>query len=271
MINIFNYLDPAEYLKDSHKELKTLKPSFSIRAWARQLGMKSHAPLHDVLNKRRMVPKKLIPKLCKSLQLEGRHKDYFEALVEFQRSKSYEEKEFYKQKLDKLSPSKQREISDLEAYKYITDPHHIIISELTQLKHFQPTAGWVKQHLRFSKNLKEIEDIYNRLKKLEIIEEKNNKVIKTTEHIYTKDEIKSEAIQQYHKICADLAKEQISKQDLSEREFNSIAFNIKKESLPKIKEAMREFVNRLIDEHEAKAHQGDETYQLNMHLFSLSK
>ena len=160
MINIFNYLDPAEYLKDSHKELKTLKPSFSIRAWARQLGMKSHAPLHDVLNKRRMVPKKLIPKLCKSLQLEGRHKDYFEALVEFQRSKSYEEKEFYKQKLDKLSPSKQREISDLEAYKYITDPHHIIISELTQLKHFQPTAGWVKQHLRFSKNLKEIEDIY---------------------------------------------------------------------------------------------------------------
>jgi uncharacterized protein (TIGR02147 family) len=271
MINIYNYLDASLLLKDSLGELKKKNSAFSLRAWAKQLGMKSHAPLHDILNGKRKVPKKLVIPITKSLKFDGKEAKYFEALVDFQRSKSHEEKELYRDRLEKLAPGELREVDDLEAYKFITDPMHIVISELTQVKGFKCTPPWIKQNLRINQNLKDIEETLKRLKTLDIIEEKNGKTIKNPKHIYTKLEIESTAIQQYHKLCGQMAMDQISKQSIDEKEFNAIAFNIQKKNLPKIKESIREFINQLIEEYEAPSHKGDETYQLNMQLFSLSK
>ena len=271
MVNVFEYLEPSDYLKDSLKVLKEGNSSFSLRAWAKQLGMKSHAPLHDILNKKRKIPKNLVPVLIKSLKLSGKQREYFEALVDFQRAKSIQEKEFYQNRLKKLAPGELLEINDVEAYKYLTDPIHFILAEMTQLKNFEINPLWIKQHLRLPQNLKDISDIIDRLKRLSIIEEQDNKVIKNAAHIYTKIEIESAVRQNYHKHCSRLAQEQISKQELAEKEFNSICFNVEKKNLPQLKETIRDFINKTIEEFEAPPHQGDETYQLNIQLFSLSK
>jgi len=271
MINIYDYLDPATYLRDKLAEIKLKNSSYSLRSWAKQLGMKSHGPLHAILNQQRKIPKKLVPTFIKSLKLNKQEERYFEALVDFQRSKSIDEKELYKERLEKLSPTPLREVSDLEAYKYITDPLHIILAEMTQLKGFQNDPVWIKKHFRLNLNLRDIEIMINRLISLGVVLEKKNKLIKTVEHIYTKYEIESAVIQEYHKTCSKMAIEEISKQSISQREFNAIAFNIKLADIPKMKESIREFVNHLVEEYEAKPHEGDETYQLNLQLFSLSK
>lgn len=271
MNDIFNYLDPADFLKDQLALKKTLNSSFSLRSWANQLGMKSHGPLHAILNKQRKIPKKIVPALLKSLKLKNKEAKYFEVLVDFHRSKTVEEKSYYKDKLEKLSPVPLRELNDLEAYKYITDPVHIILAEMTQLKHFKNDPLWIKQHLRLNQNLKEIEVMINRLLKLGVVVEKGNKLIKPVEHIYTKYDIKSDAIQQYHKTCSRIAIDEISAQEVAQREFNAIAFNINQKDLPKMKESIREFVNQMVEEFEAKPHKGDATYQLNLQLFNLTK
>lgn len=270
-MNIFDYIDPAAYLKDHLKEVKQRNSAFSLRAWAYQLGMKSHGPLHAILNNQRNIPKKLVPTLIKSLKLEAKNAEYFEVLVDLQRSKSSDERELYLEKLEKLSPTPLREIEDIEAYKVITDPTHIILGELTQLKEFSSASGWIKQRLRPSINMKELEEAYERLLKLGIIKEQRGRCIKSVEHIYTKYEIESKTIQAYHKYCAMLAIDEIAKQPIEQREYNAIALNIKTKNLPKIKEKIREFVNELVDEFEAKPHQGDETYQLNTQFFALTK
>lgn len=271
MINIYDYVEPAEFLKDHLKEKKKKNSSFSLRSWAKILGMKSHGPLHAILNQQRGIPKKLVPSFIQSLGLNQKDAKYFEALVDFKKSKSLKEKDYYRERLQKLSPTPLREVSDLEAYKFITDPVHIILAEMTQLKDFKNDSAWIKRRFRLNINLRDIENIINRLIGLGVVEEHGNKLLKRVEHIYTKYEIKSDAIQNYHKICSQLAIDEISKQDIEQREFNAIALNIKKKDLPKMKEAMREFVNQLIEEFEAPAHKGDETYQLNLQLFSLTK
>jgi uncharacterized protein (TIGR02147 family) len=271
MNEIYNYLDPADYLKDQLAYKKESNNSFSLRSWAKQLGMKSHGPLHAILNKQRKIPKKIVPALLKSLKLKSKEAKYFEVLVDFHRSKSIDEKSYYKDQLEKLSPVPLRELNDLEAYKYITDPVHIILAEMTQLKSFKSDPLWIKQHLRLNQNLKEIEVMVNRLLKLGVVIEKGNKLFKPVEHIYTKYDIKSDAIQQYHKTCSRIAIDEISIQEVAEREFNAIAFNIQKKDLPKMKESIRDFVNQMVEEFEAKPHKGDATYQLNLQLFSLTK
>jgi uncharacterized protein (TIGR02147 family) len=271
MINIYDYVEPSQFLKDHLAEKKKLNSSFSLRSWAKLLGMKSHGPLHAILNQQRGIPKKLVPSLIQSLKLSKKDAKYFEALVDFQRSKTLEEKDFHREKLESLSPTPLREVNDLEAYKYITDPVQIILAEMTQLKNFKNDPAWIKKHFRINLNLRDIEIIIERLLKLGVVQEHGTKLLKRVEHIYTKFEVLSDTIQDYHKVCSEMAITEISKQDILEREFNAVAFNIKMKDLPKIKESMREFINQLVEEYEAPPHKGDETYQLNLQFFSLTK
>ena len=258
-------------MKDFLSELKKKNSAFSLRAWAKQLGMKSHAPLHDILNGKRKVPKKLVPPLLKSLKLDTKSIKYFEAMVDLQRSKSEEERELYRERLSKLAPTELRTIDDLETYKVISDPLHIILSELSQVKNFRSNSGWMKQHMRLNLNMRELETMYSRLINLDVLTEKNGKVSKTAKHLYTTLETTDEVRQNYHSTCAQLGQDLISKLPLEKKEFNSVAFNLKSKDIPKVKERLREFMNDLIEEFEAPSQKGDETFQLNLHLFSLSK
>ena len=271
MKSIYDYLDPIDFISDQFKEIKSKNPNYSLRAWAKQLQMKSHGPLHAILKKQRRIPKSLIPNLIKTLKINKKEAKYFEVLVDFHRSKDSEEKRYYQIELEKISPKPLREIHDLEAYKIITDPIHIILSEITQLKQYQDNPTWIKNHFRINQNLRDLELMLKRLKKVGVIEEQNGIIHKPVEHIYTKYEIQSDVIQNYHKICAQMAIDQISKQHIDEKEFNSIAFNIQEKDLKKIKGEIREFINNLVATYESPPQKGDHTYQLNLHLFSLTK
>jgi hypothetical protein len=46
---------------------------------------------------------------------------------------------------------------------------------------------------------------------------------------------------------------------------------LKKDKLVKAKKAMRQFINDFLTEYEAKPGDGDETYQLNLQLFQVTK
>lgn len=270
MLAIYDYLDPASFLKDALEEKKKVNSSFSLRSWALRLGMKSHGPLHAMLSNQRNIPKKYVPLLIKSLGLDKKEAKFFELLVDLQRAKSIEEKEVYLERLKLLSPKELREVNDIDAYKYITEPLHIIVAEMTMLPKFKNSLGWIKSHLRPNINLNDLENIIERLLSLGILKKgKNNKLIKQVAHIYTAKEIMSKAVQEYHKKMGALAIEEISKQDIDQREFNAISFNIKKNDLPKIKEAIREFSDSLVQDFESET--GDETYHLNIQFFSLTK
>lgn len=209
--------------------------------------------------------------IIKSLKLSAKEAKFFELLVDYSRPKSIEEKDFYHEKLQALSPKELREVNDIEAYKYITEPLHIIIAEMAELNVFKNSVGWIKGRLRPHINLKDAEEIIERLINLEILKKEGNKLKKQIQHIYTSNEVMSKAVQLYHKKMGALAIEQISEQSIDEREFNAISFNIKKKDLPKIKEFIREFSDQMVQNFEAKSGEGEETYHLNVQFFSLTK
>lgn len=271
MLSIYEYIDVSKFLEDALEDKKARNASFSIRSWAHQLGMKSHGPLYAMMKKKRNIPKKFVPILIKNLKLNGKEAKFFELLVDLSRSKSVEEKDFYLEKLQALSPKELREVSDIEAYKYITEPLHIIIAEMTELSEFKNSVGWIKQRLRPNVNMKDIESIIERLINLGILKKEGKNLKKQVQHIYTAKEVMSKAVQEYHKRMGALAIEEVSKQDITEREFNAISFNIDPKDLPKIKEQIREFSDQLVQNYESKSKKGKETYHLNVQFFSLTK
>jgi uncharacterized protein (TIGR02147 family) len=98
-MNIYTYTEPEIYLKDMLQMKKRKNPQFSLRAWARLLGMKTHTPLQLMLASKRPIPKKYIPLFGKSLTLALDEIEYLEIMIDHQRAKNPKVKEIAYKKM----------------------------------------------------------------------------------------------------------------------------------------------------------------------------
>jgi uncharacterized protein (TIGR02147 family) len=271
-MEIYQYLNSGKLLRDQFFEKKQNSPSFSIRAWAKVLGLSSHGPLQQILAGKRVLPKKYLPAIKKSLNLNQKQLDYLGILIDFEKSKSEEEKSIYLEKLKKLRPKNDDvHILEVENYKYFENPLHSIIRTMMERNDFNGDPKWIKDNLVFKASLTEINEVINRLIELGSVEKKRGKLIKNKKAIQNKADIPSLGVRKFHEKMALLASEQVHTQDVSEREFNSMSFNIKKEKVSEAKLRLREFIKEFISEFQANPDESDLTYQINNQFFRLNK
>lgn len=271
-MNTYMYLEVGKLLSDKFAEKKKRNPSFSIRSWASQMGLKSHGALQQMLAGKRPVPKKYIPVMSKSLDLTVGETMYFETLIDFEKAKGQEEKDVYYERLNHLRPQKREvKVLEIENYKYFQNPLHSIIRTLIEREDFKNDLSWIQEVLRFKATQKEISQAIERLIALNLLEEKNGELKKVHKAVQNQFDIPSSAVQEFHKKMSLVASEEVSLQDVTEREFSSFCFNIKKNQFKKAKEALRELTQNFISEFEAGPNTSNETFHLNVQLFSLTK
>ncbi|MCO4756338.1 MAG: TIGR02147 family protein [Bacteriovoracaceae bacterium] len=270
-MNAYMYLQTSTLLNDKFKEKKRKNSAFSIRSWANHMGFKSHGALQQMLAGKRSIPKKYIHSIAKSLELSVGETMYFETLVDYEKAKTVDEKNIYYERLNHLRPQK-REVKflDVEHYKYFQNPLHSIIRTLIEREDFVNDPAWIQKTLRFKTTQNEIEEVIKRLITLDLLEEEDGKLIKKYKAIQNKIDVPSKAVQEFHKRMSSIAQDEVSKQSVSEREYNSFCFNIKKGQLQNAKKRLREFTQEFMDEFEASRETSDDTYHLNIQLFSLT-
>lgn len=272
MNNIYNYHSSTEFLRDTWNEKRKTNPSFSIRAWAKMMGMKAHGPLHQMVLGNRSIPKKYVIPLAKSLKLESKEIIYFETLIDLERAKSPELKQLYAERLQDLVPKKKISFLEVENFRYLKDPLHMLILEMTMLKDFKSDAKWIKERINLNCTVSEVEDALDRLVTLGLMsEDQQGNFSKTNKNLYSKQDVKDLGLQEYHKNLMKLAGTALEKQEVSEREFNAYSISIEKNKIPRAKELIRKFMNDFAIEIEAKPNEAEETYQLNIQFFGMTK
>lgn len=271
MLSIYDYIDPGLYLRDVYTEKKQKNARFSIRSWAKQMDMKYHNPLHEMVKGKRKVSKSYIPQFIKALSLDVHEGNYFDTLVCLQRAKLPQEKEIYLERLRFLSPKPKLAMLEVESFHSLKDPLHVIITELSGLKGFKTDAKWIQNKLGFKKSIQEINEAIERLITLGLMERDiHGEITKTQNHIYSKSDVLDYGLQEYHQNVMKLASKAIEKQKPEDREYNAYCINIDKSRLPEIKKSIRKFMNDFAFEFEAKAQSAQNTYQLNTQFFNLT-
>ena len=236
------------------------------------MGLKTHAPLHLMLQRKRPIPKKYLPHFIKSLNLSPLEGIYLENLLEYQRAKNPQSKELYAQRLADLSPRGMVKMQEVDAYRYLKDPLHCLILEMTSLRGFQSDLHWIKKRISEKHSLHDIKIVLERLFHLGLLKkDEQGNFVKTHQHITSVPDVHHQGVQEYHQNVAKLASDAVVAQPLAEREFNAYAFNIKATSLPRAKEMIRKFSSDFIREIEAEDGLGEETFQLNIQFFRLTK
>ncbi|MFL5813525.1 MAG: TIGR02147 family protein [Bdellovibrionia bacterium] len=272
MLEIYQYGRASQFIRDAWAEKKKNNKSFSLRAWARQLGFANNAPLSLMLAGKRPIPKKYVPALVGSLELSPDEGLFLETLVEMERAKTVRQKSFYVERLRALSPRPPIGFHEVESFKCLGNPLHTFILEMTDLQGFKPDPEWIQRRLRTRFSIVDIKAAVERLIALGLLIRDNKGLWrKTNAHLTNRADIADEGSQEYHKNVSQMAAEQVSLQHVLDREFNGYAINIKNSDIPRAKKLIREFVRDFARKIESEPGMAEETYQLNVQFFGITK
>lgn len=267
----FMYLSTSDLIRDKFKEIKDTNPSFSIRGWSQQMGFKSHGSLQQIISSGRAVPKKFVPLIIETLKMNPSEAKYFQVLIDFEKAKTQEEKAYFHSKLTEIYP-KDNEVKFIETqkYKFYQEPLHDFILCLMDRKDFSQDAKWIKSQLKMQIGLKDIDEAIERLIMLGLINNINGEPTKIKPVRLTQKDAPEAAVLDYLTKMSILGCHELKSQKESERDFRSVCFNIKQGSISQAQVRLQELMNQFRDEFEAEAWTSNETFNLNVQLFSLT-
>jgi uncharacterized protein (TIGR02147 family) len=273
--SVFAFENPIEFLNHQLKERQKKNPSFSLRAWARQVGYKNPSLLFQVLKGQRKLKTELATRLAANLDLKGKSLRYFELIVLNHASQSENEKKFYQSMIVKMKPKKFREINNLsvEVFSMASDWYHWAILVLTEFKDFSINESYIYEQLDRSVDKKLIKEAIIRLQKLGLlVQDENGKYrrLDTEENtLFMTNHIPSEAVRSYHEQMIEKAKASIRQQTIEERTLRGTTFAFSRENMEKAQEIIHNAHREILELASQSA--AEEIYQFNTQFFRITK
>ena len=271
-VAIFNYTNPRQFLLDALQEKQKSQSDFSVRKWAKEMGLTSHSILVMILQGKRPLRMKHAAFLSKGLNLSTQEKLFLQALIQFDTAKSIEEKELCRLWLSELNPGGQYKTCEIDQFMVISHWVHMTILSMTNLKNFDGSAEQIHKLLKGKASIHEVRSALNRLYELKLIRRNSNgKVEATYERVTSKDDVVNKGVREYHRQVIDLAKNAIEEQSVEEREFQSFSLGIPHERLVLAKTMIRKFRTQFVKAMSADTGSADDVYQFNLQFFRLTE
>lgn len=215
-------------------------PSYSLRAFARQLGISSSS-LSEIMNGKRRVSAKLALRIITRLDLTAEENEKLICLYQEEISN----KKSTKASLNRDAITKQKNMLRLMAADYNTTAkwYYYGVLSLAETKDFKADPEWISERLNIS--LKESKEALERLIELGALGITDEGVSFKGINLKTTDEIKSLAVQSSHLNQMELAKKSLVNDPIDLRDFTSITFAIDVSKLQQAKLLIRDFRKRL--------------------------
>ena len=136
MINLFEYLNYREFLRDAYEERHAGDWRFSHRYIADRAGFDS-SMFNKILQGKRNLTERMVSVFADIFCSDDREKSYFANMVAFNQAKNHSESRQY---LEKLVATKECKVEDLakDQFEYFDHWYHAVIRELVT---FYPYVG----------------------------------------------------------------------------------------------------------------------------------
>lgn len=255
-----------EYLQVCFQARKKSNPSYSLRAFARDIDCKV-STLSLIFNNKREISTAAAAKVAQALDLTTSETRYFLDLVHFSRAKNTGEKKIYEIRVQAQEQTLSRKMIPIEVFQVISDWYHTAILELTFVDGFKSDPVWISKRLDITPG--EATQAIERLKRLGLLDEVDGVLVKKDKDLSTLCEIPLQANRNAHKQLLNKALLALETQSVDQRDFGAILFSGDPNKLAKakkiIQQARRE-VEKVMEGGTVK-----EVYSLNTQLFRLSK
>ena len=222
---------------------------YSLRAFARDLGIGLGSMSEVMTGKRGLSPKNLM-KVLQNLNLSQEQK---EILLKGNKAKPL--------------PQDEHELMLEDQFKLIADWYYIGLLNLAKLKANKAQPAWISQRLGIEPYM--AVEALERLQRLGLLKIEKNKLVRTSNPITTSRDLPSTAIRKHHSQNLLLAEKAIHNVPVELREMGSVTMPVNLKNLTKVKELLlktRKKVADLLEDENAT-----EVYTLSFQLFPLTE
>ena len=247
-------------LQNRFTEAKAKNPSFSLRAFARKIGL-SHTMASRVLSGKRLVSRGLAEKITKTLMLDPQERSEILSLFPDKKSSRVD-----------LSDKVDSHYLQLTAdhFHMISDWYYFAILSLLKTKGFKNNSTWIAQRLGIA--VSTVEQALERLKRLEILsEDKKGKLKRTVPRYRTTDDMVSLPLRKAHFNNLELARKSLENNLVHERDFSSLTLAFRANRMSEAKVAIRKFQDEFDSKFETELSEPDEVYRLCVGFFPLTQ
>ena len=245
---------------------KRVNPAYSMRAFARDLDLlPSH--LSSILKGNRGLSSDRSESVAKAMGLNDSEIESFTDLVDSSDHRSKKMRIGAVKRLEeRLGQGFQR--VDLDTFRIVSDWVCFALLELTKLKNFQPSVGWVSKKLGVDKS--RIEEALESLIRTGLLRVSETAWVETEQDLATTSDIPSSAIKDFHISIMERAKDALLRRPVLERDVSNLVISISKEDLPEFKKRIRKFRADLNQWAETRPNR-DSVYALSTQFFELTE
>ena len=274
MINVFDYTDYRKLLADYYAEQKEKMPQFSYKYFANKAGFKNKGFVFNIVKGVKNLSKTSIFKVSRAMSLNKSESDYFENLVAFNQAKDLDEKNHFYKRMETVK-NRSNKKSDIplirkDQYDFYSSWYLSAIRSLIDMYEFKDNYKWLSQNVYPAITHKQAKNAVQTLKKLGLIEKKNNGSYKVkNKTVTTGKEVSSLAVSNLHLETMKLAANALKEISKNKRNITGLTLGISQKTYETICEEIQNFQSKILELAE-KDKDADSVYQLNFHLFPLS-
>lgn len=271
-LNIFEYSDYRQFLRDYYAKAKETKKCFSYRFFAKKAQINSPALFNLILTGRRNLSKSYIPKFATAMGLKKREQNYLETLISFNHAKTPEAKRYYLELLNGFKRDKDGAMITESQYEYLSNWYYPVIRELITLSNFKEDPEWIRKMLCERVTIWKIKKALETMLRLELIKrDETSRLVQNEKGLTTKDDIASTAAYSFHEKMLKLAAEILVATKGGEREISGITMALSDEQFSEIKSRVRNFEDEIIKYlNETSHHKPNTVFQLNVQLMPMT-
>lgn len=272
MINVFEFQNYREYLRDYYNEQKNLKKNFSYRTFSKKAGIATSSFLFHVIEGKRNLTKTSVVKISTAIGHDREEADFFENLVFFNQAQTIAEKTLYYGRLIEIRKPIDIALVPKNRYEYYGSWYHSVIRELITLIDFKDDFDQLGAFLIPPIRGSEAKKSVSLLQKLGFIERDKDGIYHQTQRLINSKVGAREAfiIEKFQMEMLQVALKAYDFTPVHKRMTLSTTFSISTETFDLFKLRLRELQRQFL-EISRLDHNPSAVYQLTVNLFPISR
>jgi uncharacterized protein (TIGR02147 family) len=270
VVDIYAYQDFRSYLRDFYQERRSKDRKFSIRFFARRAGLRSQNYLKVVMDGRRSLTARNVPKFIKGLGLAGSQAEYFEALVNLNQARDNSEQKICLDRIEHLQKKKTAYNLTGGQLELFSHWYNLAIFEMASQAGFNPDPKEVSRKLQGKITPVEAQDSLDLMVRTGIlIKGIDGKLKPIALKIASSDTIAPQYVRRLQESFIKQALEGLQKNPPQDFDVRSLTIALTPEQVPLFKTKIQEFqreMNALFS-----SGKGSDIYQFNLQFFKLTK
>jgi uncharacterized protein (TIGR02147 family) len=264
-------------VRTRYGELRAKNSSYSVRAFAKKMGLNSGA-VSGIINGKRNVSESLARRICDRLMIDPQER--MELLKLFPEKRAYQKPGADSNLTQNAHPSTYLQLSAAQ-FRVISEWEHFAILALMRTTDFNSDPHWIAKRLRISPTRAEQSigrlisiGIIERSDRLDTSDEKSGEktraqtLTRSDKKFRTTDDISDIGVRRSHLENLELQRQSLERDAIKNRDFTHDTLAIDPKNLSMAKELIRKFQ----DEFAKLVESGNRTevYRLSMQFFPLS-